>query len=211
MLTLILASLAIGAAFVMVGTLLESWMDNTHALPPESVKVELSETDNKKVEETRDLIHDKFGEDVADTIAKASNKERIDIMDEFAKDLAKLYGLDIDIDITVDDVSLWGYYSHNEKKAVFNIAALMIDAKNESFKAVVFEVIDTIIHELRHAVQHKSMSDSDFWDIGEERAKLWEQNMKNYIRAGVDPRGYASQPVEADAVTFAGAVMSEVK
>ena len=211
MLTAILTGIAIGFVATVFAGLLEGWMNNEVAELPESVKVELSETDNKKVEETRELIHDKFGEDVADTIAKASNKERVDMMDEFAKELAVLYGLDIDIDITVDKVSSWGYYSHDEKKAVFNIAALMIDSNDESFKAVVFEVIDTIIHELRHAVQHKSVSDPAFWDIGEERAKAWETNMRNYIRAGVDPRGYARQPIEADATAFAGTVMSEVK
>ena len=178
---------------------------------PETVQVELSDTDKEKVKETQQLIHDKFGDSVVETLRTASNKQRVDMMDEFAKDLAQLYGLDIDIDITVDQVSACGFYSWDSKKAVFNIALLMVDGNHENFAAFVREVLDTIIHELRHAVQHKATVDHDFWNVGEERAKAWQDNMSNYIRPNVDARGYAKQPVEADAVTFAGQVMSEVK
>lgn len=211
MLSIVVAAVALTLVAGTFVYLISDWGESAVAQVPETVKTELSETDKKKVDETKELLHETFGEDVVDTIAKASNKQRVDLMDEFAHELAKLYGLDIDIDITIDKVSSWGYYSYDNKKAVFNIAVLMADAENSAFKTVVLEVIDTIIHELRHAVQHKAASDPDFWDVGEERAKTWAANMRNYVRPGVDPRGYANQPVEADATTFAGAVMSEVR
>ena len=187
------------------------WLKDVVDGLPIPIKTELSETDNKKIEETRELIRNKFGEDVADTVAKADEKERAEMMGDFAKELAQLYGLEMDIDITVGEGSVWGCYDPETNKAVFNIAALMIDSNDESFKVVVFEVVDTIIHELRHAVQYKAIEDPEFWNTGKKRSKIWKANMKNYIRAGVDPKGHANQPVEADAVTFADAVLSEVK
>ena len=211
----ILATFALaGAIGLLVGAALRLfgiWGTRNPREIPETVKTELSDKDKEKVKETQELIHEKFGDDVVDSLRKASNKQRVDMMDEFARELALLYGLDIEIDITVDKITSCGYYTYDQKKAVFNIAMLMIDGDHENFADCVYEVLDTIVHELRHAVQHKAVSDPTFWDIGEERAKTWDDNMKNYIRPNVDPRGYARQPVEADAVTFAGQVLSEVK
>lgn len=178
---------------------------------PEKLKTELSETDKKKAEETAALIHDKFGEDIVATVAAAGEEQRVEMMADFTKELAVLYGLDIDIDITATEDDSWGQFNAEENKVVFNFAALMTDATQEDFKNVVFEIIDTIVHELRHAVQHKAISDPNFWDIGKKRAKIWNANMRNYIRAGVDPKGHSIQPVEADAATFANQVMNEVK
>lgn len=178
---------------------------------PIKFRVKLNETDNKKAEETVELIHDKFGEDVVSAVASESEEKRIEMMADFTKELATLYGLDIDIDITVTDAVSWGCFNDEENKVVFNFAALMTDATDENFGQVVFEVIDTIIHELRHAVQYKAISDPTFWDIGNKRAKRWKSNMKNYIRAGVDPEGHSRQPVEADASTFTALIMDEVK
>ncbi len=177
---------------------------------PEQVKAKMSETDLEMIEKTKEVIKNSFGDSAVDTFANASNKERIDLMTDFANALAKEYGLDIAIDITVSDASNCGFYNWNEKKAVFNIALMMMDKNNEHFAYCVRETIDTVVHELRHAVQHKSIQEENFWNVDEERRIAWANNALNYINSFVDRRGYVSQPLEKDAYTFADMVMEGV-
>ena len=134
-------------------------------------------------------------------------------MAEFAEELVKRYGLDIDVDITVSQIENCGQYNWQKRKAEFNIVALMLDGNHEHFEYCVRETLDTIIHELRHAVQHKAIRDEGFWNVEEERRVRWAENMMkgNYIRPEVNFRAYCSQPIEADAATFAARVMEGVR
>lgn len=179
---------------------------------PETSRAELSATDQKKAEETQALIGQCFEANPVECLKNASNRERIQLMAEFAEQLADLYDLDIDVDVTVSEVRNFGAYNWKEKKAVFNIALLMVDGTNEHFDYCVRETLDTIIHELRHAVQHRTVFEPGFWNVDEERRLSWVQNMApgNYITASMDMRAYASQPIEQDAVTFAAAALEGV-
>ena len=179
---------------------------------PDQVKAEMSETDEEMIEKTKNVIANTFGDSVIDKIATSSNKERIDLMADFATTLSKEYGLDISVDITVSDISNCGYYNWEEKKAVFNIAMMMVDKDNEHFAYCVRETLDTIIHELRHAVQHKAIHEEGFWNVDEARRIEWANNMlpENYIQPSVDRKGYFLQPIEKDAATFANAAMEGV-
>ena len=155
---------------------------------PVQVKAEMSETDKEMIEKTKDVIANVFGDSVIDKIASSSNKERIDLVADFATTLSKEYGLDISVDVTVSDISDCGYYSWDKKKAVFNIAMMMVDKDNEHFAYCVRETLDTIIHELRHAVQHKAIHEEGFWNVDEARRIEWANNMlpENYIQPSVD-------------------------
>ena len=209
----VLIPLAIAMAVEMlievVGGLIKRW---GRQKLPQNARAELSDTDREEIEVTQELIAECFGEDVVARIKSASNKERIALMTEFADRLAKEYGLDIEVDVTVDNVQSWGAYNWEQRKAVFNIALLMVDGNHEQFDYCVRETLDTIIHELRHAVQHKAINEPGFWNVSDERRVAWADNMVggNYIPATVDARAYANQPIELDAFTFAAAVMEGV-
>ena len=211
----VLVGLAIAAvAGVIVGaieSLLEFWGDS-HTMP-EHMQAELSEHDEGMVLETKLVIEDSFGDSVVETLRNASNKERVRLMAEFAEELVKRYGLDIDVDITVSQIENCGQYNWQKRKAEFNIAALMLDGNHEHFEYCVRETLDTIIHELRHAVQHKAIRDEGFWNVEDERRMRWAENMLkgNYIRPEVNFRAYCGQPIEADAATFAARVMEGVR
>ena len=209
-LILVAAALALELIVTGIGKLINMWGQRTL---PQTAQAELSETDKQKVEETKKLIRQCFGENVTEWIRRASNRERIELMAEFAERLAREYGLDIDVDVTVNNINNYGSYDWKEKRAEFNIALLMVDGSNEHFDYCVRATLDTIIHELRHAVQHKAIENSGFWNVDEERRTQWATNMapENYIRAEVDLRGYASQPIEKDATTFAALAMEGVK
>lgn len=192
-----------------IGTLINQWGQQKL---PETAQAEMSTTDEEKIKATQKLIGECFGEDVVDTIKNASNKDRIALMAEFADRLAKEYGLDIEVDVTVSNVQNCGAYNWKDKKAVFNIALLMVDGNNEHFDYCVRETLDTIVHELRHAVQHKSIEVPGFWNVDEDMRAAWANNMApgNYIKPEVDMRAYAGQPIEKDASTFAALVMKGV-
>lgn len=210
----VLVTLAIAAVALLLSEgvkyLIDLW--GTKQIMPEQVKAEMSETDLEMIEKTKSVIRDNFGDSVLDTIANASNKERIDLMTDFATSLAKEYGLDISVDITVSDAGNCGFYSWTDKKAVFNIALMMVDKDNEHFAYCVRETIDTIVHELRHAVQDKAIHEEGFWNVSEDKRVAWATNMQpgNYISASVDRRGYFTQPLERDAFTFANMAMEGV-
>lgn len=205
----IATSVAISLAMDAVSALITRWGQRKL---PQTAQAEMSETDKEKIAETQELIKECFGDNVIERIKNASNKERIALMAEFAERLAKEYELDIEVDVTVTDANTWGAYNWTEKKAVFNIALLMIDKDNERFEYFARETLDTIIHELRHAVQHKAANEPGFWNVSDERRHEWANNMTpgHYIRPEVNARAYAGQPVEKDATTFAAMVMEGV-
>ena len=203
-------SAIIGVAAAIIDALRERW--GPQKLPQASC-AQMSETDQAQIEATRELVRKCFGEDVVERLQKASNKERIDLMARFAEELARQYELDIEVDVTVSKVEECGAYNWKERKAVFNIALLMVDGKNEHFDYCVRETLDTIVHELRHAVQHRAVEQPGFWNVEESRRLAWAKNMTpgNYISPKANIRAYAAQPIEKDAVTFAAMVMGEVK
>ena len=182
--------------------LLDIWRDRHK---PQLPSVSMSETDTEKIQNTKEIIKECFGGDTVEKLRKASNKERIALMAEFADRLVKEYGLDIDVDVTVNNAQNCGYYDWGQKKAVFNIVLLMVDGNNEHFDFCVREMLDTIVHELRHAVQHKAIGEPGFWNVDEERRMTWANNMApgNYISAADNMKRYSQQPIEADAVAFA--------
>lgn len=177
---------------------------------PEELVVPMSKTDEMMIEQSQKIIREFFGDNIYETIGNMKNTERIQAMADFADCLVKQYGLDADVDIYVDEINNCGQYSKENNKATFNISMLMVDKNNENFEFCVNTIMDTILHELRHAVQFKAIDEKGFWDVDEATRNQWAKNYDNYISPGVDFRGYSEQSVEADARTFAALIMEGV-
>lgn len=179
---------------------------------PDTIKAELSEKDKEMAAQTQDLIHQEFGEDVSSSVKTMSNMERLQAADRFANRLAELYGLDIQIDVVAQAETQCGYYDWQNGKAVFNIVELWVANDDPQFDAHIQNFLDTIVHELRHAVQRKAVGEPGFWDVEEERRQRWEENFQpgNYIQPSTNIRAYMEQPLENDAFTFAGYVLEGV-
>lgn len=204
----VIVGLVIGFLIESVRVLIQMW-----GAPEAVITAEMSETDEEKIEETQDIIKSYFGEDAVDTVKRLStNKEKIDTVYDFAQALAECYGLDCTIDVVIDEKEKCGFYDFDSNSAKFNIYALTTDINSDTYDFWVKETIDTVVHELRHAVQFKAINEEGFWNVDEERRTQWANNMApgNYISASVDMRAYASQPVEADASTFAARAMEGV-
>lgn len=192
-----------------IGVLLNRWGNRKM---PKTAQAKMSGTDKEKIKATQSLVSACFGTNVVETIKNASNKNRIALMADFAEKLAREYELDIDVDVTVENVQNCGAYNWKDKKAVFNIVLLMMNGDDEHFEYCVRETLGAIVHELRHAVQHKSIEQPGFWNIDSDTRNAWANNMTpgNYIKPAVDVRRYATQPIEKDASTFAALVMKGV-
>ena len=216
------AAVVIGAAAGAVVSLFEQlWgvPSATEALP-ESLSAEMSEYDQMMASRTTDLINRSFSRDgmgVMDSIRNMNAQEREDAAQNFANELARLYGLEgVKIDFFEDrNTSNCGSYNYVTNTANFNIVELMWRGDDEQFEARIRNFIDTIVHEERHAVQHRVIREPGFWQIDEERRTAWARNTpppnKRYIRASVDIRRYRTQPVERDAFTFADLALRGVQ
>lgn len=81
-----------------------------------------------------------------------------------------------------------------------------------SAKFSVYEHVDTIVHEGRHAYQHCAVQTPGF--VADEKlVARWAENFKagNYIRPNDDWEGYRKQPVEADAWDYAERIIKALK
>ncbi len=118
----------------------------------------------------------------------------------------------------------FGYQDEYNHKIVLNSRLVGVNSA-----AMHREVIDTIVHEGRHAYQHYNVDVKMIHESSSE-VKTWEQNFYNpeyqYYRSGtqriyipyndgtihdVDFRLYYYQPVEIDARNFAGDVLTRLE
>lgn len=68
------------------------------------------------------------------------------------------------------------------------------------------EIIQTDLHEIRHAFQEKAVRMPFSVDVDGATIQQWEGNFANYISPELDFEAYLDQPVEADANNFASIV-----
>ena len=73
------------------------------------------------------------------------------------------------------------------------------------------DALDTIFHEGRHAFQYAAAKDPTKYGVDRETARVWENNLRHYIRYEKNPMGYFSQPVEQDARDFAEGVINVLR
>jgi hypothetical protein len=102
-----------------------------------------------------------------------------------------------------------GYYSSDMKQITVNTAQLQKDAK---YGGQIFEHVDTVIHEGRHAYQHQAVSGQIRHDPGETAE--WAENMKpgHYVSGnGKNIERYYNQPVERDAYGYAEKMTEKVR
>lgn len=135
----------------------------------------------------------------------ASAEERVQMLNSFKNVLNGIYGINVTADIAFfeGEESLCGYYQSSDNKVYLNVNSLTNRSREE--------VMNTIVHEMRHAYQYQVINDPGSYIVSEETARAWEQNWsdENYIT--YDPAldnydDYYNQPLEADAFGFADSI-----
>ena len=69
-------------------------------------------------------------------------------------------------------------------------------------------LLNTIIHECKHARQWAAVDGVDF-GYSRELIEKWKRNFEDYISCRESDEGYAKQPVEFDASMFANTIYDE--
>lgn len=213
----VLTTMAVAGAIVLglealeygIGWLISLWGKKPQQMP-ETLQAELGETDREMIRKTQELMRQVYGEDIVKRYAEANTRERINLTYEFAEQLAKLYGVDVNIDMYIEEPKKNKPYTFGKiggNTIILNMYLIDIGERHEDFEDVIKEIIDTIIHEMRHAVQKKAIEQPGFWDMDDIRRATWARNLENYIPLRVDFQMYMRQPLETDARTFAAEAM----
>ncbi len=105
--------------------------------------------------------------------------------------------------IEFSNESYMGGYFYKEKKLVISSAYL-------SQESCSVELVKTIFHELKHAVQYKAISrGGNVWGYSDETLISWVNNFQNYISSAYDPEGYLCQPLEIDSFGYECSVIPQ--
>lgn len=219
----ILGGLAIAAATYAalrgVGYLAVWVKDRFFTKPPVLQGDELTVLDTELANQTAERIKDVIGPDPVSVMSTMTSSQKVAVIEEITKELVSLYQLtDVNYKTVTMDNSLWGYYCEDDKTLYINISQLLYDKNNisgnaEDFdKMVIKETLDTVVHELRHAIQFRAAFnlDDDYLNISRERRIEWAKNIANYISPKVDPERYITQLIERDAIAFAHEAMKGV-
>ena len=182
--------------------------ERTEMLPPKEVIDEssMTETDLRMAEQSREIIAEHLGDQPVDALLSLNAEDRITAMGNILEAMARLYNVPIKgAEFTQMDAGICGAYYRNEQMIRVNVTHLMCNDR-----AVLLDVLDTVVHELRHAVQWSMIEGNEVWGASEERRLEFARNFRHYVRPNRDVRGYQLQPVERDATTFAAMVLRGV-
>lgn len=162
------------------------------------VKPELTDDDYALIEKCREVMKSNFPHGIEARLRGMSPTERADLFQKLVLELNSVYGVNITniAFLHVDEIGYgtYGYYIRETNSIRFNFDLLSSDEP-----LILREMVDTIFHEMRHALQYKAVSDSTCNYGTEEQRYLWALNFLNYIPGYVDFAYYQQQILEADA------------
>lgn len=164
--------------------------------------------DQKIIAEIRRRIVRRFPDGILNGMSELSGEGRIQQIKEVHQELCQLYKLqDEDIQLCFSDSTEMGPRCHGYCRWDVRMICLNKDFIMTTDLSCLKECIDTVIHELRHAFQHKAIQECalwrDFGGVSQEQVRGWALNFYNYIPADLDLKGYERQLVEYDARNFA--------
>lgn len=99
------------------------------------------------------------------------------------------------------DENTIGFYSETHQGIALN--ELYLASDNEY---VINFMINTVIHECKHAMQWDAVSGRNSHGYSEQLISIWKRNFEDYIEPRESDEGYVKQPVEWDASSFAESV-----
>lgn len=132
------------------------------------------------------------------TWKKASVEERKSILNAFMREVSRIMGISISGDIefaSLGENTRGGYTSES------NSIRINVDRLGEAGS---YALIQTIIHEMRHAYQHQVVEHPENFSVTQETVEQWRNNFEHYrsmSEYGYD--SYVTQPIEYDAKKFA--------
>lgn len=193
------------------------WLHNDEIFPngldipedlviPETIshETELREIDIAFAERSREILVRHLGDNPVSRIMEEKDANaRLQMILPIYDAVVELYDIPKPtLQWKVENSYCLGGYSASTNTLELNAAFLLVD--NEE---CIREFLDTLFHELRHAVQHHMIASPGFWDADPQLRGRIAYNMIHYVRGEMDPEGYQNQLIERDARNFAAAVM----
>ena len=136
-----------------------------------------------------------------ETWNKASLDQRKEILQDYLHELERIYGVSVEpeIDFFPNGGNTRGAYVDSRKLVRINEDYL---SRSDSY-----QIMQTMIHEMRHAYQHAAVRDPESYTVSAETIAVWEENLppENYksTKRGYTYTEYVSQPIEWDAKNMA--------
>lgn len=170
--------------------------------------------DARMQQQIQDLTNtDRFSEE---TWRNASVQERQNILEEYMREVMEIMGLDINADIDFQSMPpsggyiTNGQYSHGTETVTINSYIIAHYSPERSY-----ELMTTIVHELRHAYQRAAVDNPTRYQVSQETIDRWSASFAGYrgtdrimLEDGVSRaeayQRYRDQAVEVDARAFAG-------
>ncbi len=208
--TILIVAGAALAGQIIVSTV--DWLVNDVILSPRTrqtqVKPAINEEllrpkDREMIARSQEIFRGVLGEDMIASVKAKSADERIETIAPLVEQLAAAYGLNgIKLRLFREKSGFCGSYNRSNQELSLNVQYLLCDDPR-----AIREFYDTILHELRHAVQAQMIRQPGFWDADQELRARLAHNFNHYIRSDRDPQGYMNQLIESDAFTFAYVTM----
>lgn len=127
--------------------------------------------------------------------SEASNEQRAEYLMEFHDRFSEATGYSNNLHFRENmEAENLGAFNPETKQIDLN-ANLLKDGDAQ-------EVMETIIHESRHAFQDFAINHPEQVSVDMETINTWKYNFANYISPEFDFEAYENQPVEADANEF---------
>lgn len=193
--------------------IIELIRDKTSDIPPYGTIDENyrpTEMDKELIEKSREIITSHFPDGIESTMLALGFEARIEMIKQLTQEIVDAYGIDVDtLTFFGNEQSgkglTAGFYNAQNKSIAINADLLAYDDGQ-----LLREMIDTIIHECRHAFQCKAIHFPEECGVSEEQSKKWSDNFINYVSPDLDLEGYVYQPIEADARNFTSSVLQNL-
>lgn len=146
-----------------------------------------------------EVVQNFFNESLDIDFAEKGLEGRCEIASNFYDEVKEQMGIDADLEFTNMPKNNLGGYNPATNKMELNSNFL----ENNDCR----DLMNTILHESRHAFQNRCIQNPDSVTVKQNIIDVWKDNFENYITPQDDFEAYENQEIEKDANYFADSVM----
>lgn len=147
------------------------------------------------------IVNQFHDEGLFEEYATTGLEGRMHIADLFFKRISNMMGIDTEFNFVPLPYSTEGGYNPSTKTIDLSMKSL----ENPDCTSL----LNTILHELRHAFQHRAILYPESVSTDKIQIDAWRFNFDNYISPSLDYEAYRNQPIEADAFDYADKLVPE--
>lgn len=147
------------------------------------------------------IVKEFYGKELDLTFADKGLEGRCEIATDFYKEVKQSMGIDAELSFVPKSPNELGGYNPKTNCIELN--------SNYLEKADCEDLLNTILHESRHAFQGKCIQSPESVTVKNNVIDVWKDNFQNYISPCHDFEAYENQEIEKDANYYADSVMKK--